>query len=508
MQMGPRKAEAQFVTKSFTTLVADVSPTGIANNVAIWGQRLKDYVLDKLAYIAAKQILHQMTVSVVNWVNSGYEGKPAFLTNPSGFFLDAADQVTGDFLAENGPLRRLCSPWSVDIRVALALQQLQTSYNGISSGRYTCTLSSVISNYRGATVNGYSIDGFLDGDFKQGGWPAFIALTTERQNNPYGSYLQAYSDQLYAIQQKKGSIAADLQQGNGFLSWQDCTDLPDYVQTGDDAREQGLVSADSSIRTKDGKLQTCKTKTPGSVISGTLMGQLDSPRMELLLADSINEIATAMITQLVSQTLQKGLYSLSGSGGTGSGRAYLQQVYRDAVAPRTVDASGVNANPDVQSLTLAKERYDQAIALLTDSKNRYSAAQACFTAKMGSASATSATVVSASSQIALINEALSTKVIPEISILSGVRNAIVSQLSNMNAGQTATLPGGSNIDVLARSIESQTSNYYGNFAAFTLAGQDLQTVVEKSGQDLAAAQEDAARYNTDAYSFETFCNNM
>ena len=95
-----------------------------------------------------------------------------------------ADQITGDFLAKaGGPLTALCSPFSIDIRIALAFK-----YHPNVLKKYECTLGKIITNSKNA-VKGASINGFTAGDFSQGGWPAFVSLTTEPQNNYIGAYL-------------------------------------------------------------------------------------------------------------------------------------------------------------------------------------------------------------------------------------------------------------------------------------------------------------------------------
>ena len=169
---------------------------------------------DGVAWQIARIALHSLTQSVVSWVNSGFNGSPAFLTNPEAFFLDTADQMTGAFLAGTGPLQNLCSPFSLDIRLSLALNQSQKL-----DQRYTCTLSKIIKNAS-------SVSSFMSGSFSQGGWPAFLSVTTEPQNNAYGSYLSAHSNLLAAIGIKQGTIRTDLLQGHGFMSWKDCSNVP------------------------------------------------------------------------------------------------------------------------------------------------------------------------------------------------------------------------------------------------------------------------------------------
>jgi len=370
---------------------------------------LKDFVLDKLAYLIAKQILHQMTLSVVNWINSGFQGNPAFINNPAGFFEDAADQITGNFLV--GPLQGLCSPFSLNIRLALALQQT----NGYQQ-RYACTLSQVIKAQQqtlaraqngtlvnvnvtqgtnGATVNsivngdilhdssqlsingnsaGGIYSGFTNNFAQDGGWAGWLAMTGESQNNIYGAYLMAQSDLAERIASKKAAVDNDLNRGNGFLSYQSCKDVTSQ-QAQDAANASGntrvaqqiqnanfnaqLNSSQTTLnniglgvttkqpatqnlslgngstiqKTIDTKgnlsYQNCETVTPGSVIADTLMQSTHAPIVEAELANDINSILNALVSQMVSTMLNQGLSGLSHSGTGKNGKSYTQTVLDD-----------------------------------------------------------------------------------------------------------------------------------------------------------------------------------
>ncbi|MEK7213555.1 MAG: hypothetical protein AAB637_00355, partial [Patescibacteria group bacterium] len=172
----PKKVRAQLATVDAGNIVQNTitATNSTASSLKDYSMWIKEYVLDGLASGLAKMIIRTLTSSVVNWINSGFQGSPSFVQNPGAFFLDMADQITGDFLSQaGGPLVSLCSPFSIDIRIALAFK-----YHPNIQKRYTCTLGTIIKNSKNAVANA-SINGFTAGDFKQGGWPAFVSLTTE-----------------------------------------------------------------------------------------------------------------------------------------------------------------------------------------------------------------------------------------------------------------------------------------------------------------------------------------
>ena len=375
-------------------VVGDTSPTGIKNAINHQMQWLKSFTLDRIATMITKQILHRMTAEVVNWINSGFEGSPAFLTNPEGFFLDVADQVTGAFLATNGPLSSLCSPFTIDIRLALALYQV-----ALADQRYVCTLNRIIEAQSGGptvTINGQTIvapkktiSGFTGGDFSQGGWSAFMAMSTEPQNNPIGAFLTAKSDLNARVALRQNKISADLQIGQGFMSWEKCVDIQngtnlDLNNEADIEKSRGLPSNPGvkQVQNPNGTFtyRQCETQTPGSVIAETLKTNLNVPVVELELADDINAVVNALVTQMVTKMLSEGLGALSG-GSSGNGISQTQLIIND-INSNTAAAGSIgnlqsSINPAVDHVNTYVTLYDESIRLLEDSRSRYFAAKAC-----------------------------------------------------------------------------------------------------------------------------------
>ena len=365
-----------------------------ATSLSTYSMQLKEFVLDGLAVALTKQIIRQITASVVNWINSGFEGSPSFISDPSSFFLDVADQVTGAFLAKvGGPLTQLCSPFSIDIRLALAFK-----YRPNIPKRYTCTLNTIIKNSKNA-VEGASINGFTAGDFKQGGWPAFVSLTTEPQNNQIGAYLEADNELSIRVANAQIEKKTELNQGRGFLSWKECKTVPPSSQIqgsnqgtgeGTTLSEDSAGSGESSVGNAQVSAGTkvCTTKTPGSVIEGQLQNSLGGPLRELEIADEINEIVNALFAQLVTQVLQKGLAGVSGSG-AGDSSSYINQIQKEA------NDSKINSQLEQIRTDLLKniDTYIQNTVQYRDWRNKsfdifsnilktYDNAKACYTTKI------------------------------------------------------------------------------------------------------------------------------
>ena len=67
-------------------------------------------------------IIRQFTLSVVNWINSGFKGNPSFVTNTEQFLLNTADITVGDFLMNEPALDFLCDPFKIQVKLAIGLQ--------------------------------------------------------------------------------------------------------------------------------------------------------------------------------------------------------------------------------------------------------------------------------------------------------------------------------------------------------------------------------------------------
>ncbi|TAK57313.1 hypothetical protein EPO17_02290 [Patescibacteria group bacterium] len=315
-----------------------------ATSISQYAIQYKEFVLDGIANYIAKAILRQLTTSVVNWINSGFEGNPSFVTDPAGFFVNIADQEIGKFIEGSSDLNFLCSPFRIDVRVALAFQ-----YSPFKK-RVTCTFSDSVKNL-GNAVDGASINGrsFTKGNFKNGGWNNWLTLTTQPQNNVYGATLMAQEELSLRVANKQVLGKDELSQGRGFLSFKKCdgvnseeaalarNDVADAKNRKDD---EDLYVAKSEL--KKAENTGCKTVTPGSVIEGQLGKVLGSSIDNLGLADEFNEIVNALFAQLVNQVVGGGGGLKGASQPTYDGSSYLDKLgaAQDVDTLKNIDERG------------------------------------------------------------------------------------------------------------------------------------------------------------------------
>lgn len=258
----PKEAEAFFggpVIEVGANLAVN-SASALSNSIVAFNSTfstVKESGLDGVLWAIAKIFIQRMTAGVVSWINSGFNGAPAFVSNPQAFFLNISDKLAGEFIRNHPDLNFLCSPFNTEVRLALTSQ-----YSDPFGDRVRCTLTGVVGNIQDFT-----------NDFGNGGWIAWHTMTQQSANNPIGAFLEADSQMRLNIDNAKITEKAKLDWGRGMLSWTD---------------DSGVI------------------QTPGAVIHDQLSNALGSGYRTLELADEFNEIIAALIGQLVNRVLGPG----------------------------------------------------------------------------------------------------------------------------------------------------------------------------------------------------------
>jgi hypothetical protein len=299
--LAPQSAHAFFggggIGGAVTVIGSIVEPivSGILNTtsklVGLFGSlETKEFVLDPLAWLVVNSLIEAMSASIINWINSGFEGDPLFVTDIGAFLRTIELQEIVEFIG--GPeLAFICDPFELQVRAALELQFRPFARE------VQCSLGDVTDN----------IQGLLDGDLTQGGLEGWIEVTTKPQNNPHGAFLLAAGELNARTANARANAQFELDIGKGFLSFRQCSSgVPPGTY-------QGLED--------EGTISECEIVTPGSVIQEQLNNTLDSANRRLQIADEIDEIIGALIQQLVIQVMggsPSGLSGLSSSPSSGS----------------------------------------------------------------------------------------------------------------------------------------------------------------------------------------------
>lgn len=269
---------------------------------------IKEYGLDTAAYLFVNIIIKRMTAQTVNWINSGFKGNPAYITDPGQFFLETSDRVASTFLSSTA-LNQLCSPFKAEVRLALV-----RSYLDDYRENYSCSLSKIKDNY----------EAFMN-DFSQGGWEGWFELTQIDSNNPYGSYLQAKNSLSVQIGSQQKKYQDQLQWGSGFLSFEKCASPLTQIDIDNGYGEQGYAVGDCFDN-------NYVTVTPGSVIQNQLDNTLSSGMRRIEVGDEINEIVGSLLTQLTLKSIQ-GLKNIT--QGSNGGNSFIDQLANEVDSKNT-----------------------------------------------------------------------------------------------------------------------------------------------------------------------------
>jgi hypothetical protein len=293
--------------------------------------------LDTLAWQIGKIAIQTMTKSTVNWINSGFNGSPAFVTDLQAHLQGVGDVVAGALLNQIASSAGLKSPFQSQL-----VDALTTAY-------FLSTADSVTARVGNYNLNQYSPNdaAFLRGNFAEGGWTAWYHAITNPQNNPFGAEIVLEDDLHMKVTEAQGNAQVQLNWGQGFLSW--CGDgvttqssLPTIgsdgsvtenpVNTSKNAQASSCLKSDGSVGT---------IKTPGSVIQSQINQTLGLTGDTLVTADEFNEVIGALMSQLTSQVLGAGLSAIGGASSGGNG--YLDQATNPSQITSATQASDSNA---------------------------------------------------------------------------------------------------------------------------------------------------------------------
>jgi hypothetical protein len=331
------------------------SISAVANSASAVGINalvVKENILDGIGWAIAKQMVSNITRSLINWINSGFEGSPSFITDLNAFLLDALDTAAGEYIRSLGDIGEfICSPFRLDIQAALSVSYAQAR-SGLPSGPTApaCRLTDIANN----------IQGFFAG-ISEGGWNDWLSVTSDPQNTPYGAYLEAQTRLKIKLKNEAGQEMEVANWGDGFLSKKIC----------------------EAIEGSSGSEQ-CTISTPGNVIAEQLNFTLTGGQRSLIEADEINELIGALLNQLVLKAMEgiNGLLGLSeGTGYTdyslngSSTNAYLDDMVDENLINTTVIRTQMDSS-------LATERTYLALAssTLTEASRRLTLVQNAQTA--------------------------------------------------------------------------------------------------------------------------------
>jgi hypothetical protein len=269
--------------------------------------------IQSIGRLIIKMLLQKLTVSTINWINSGFDGGPAFVQDPGKFFNDIAkNEVLQMGVEINDPaLFPFGKAW---------LQNTAAAFNSKFQDNAKYSLDKLIQD----TTPQYSAETFQQ-DFSQGGWNAWTAMTESPANNPLGFKLLADNElqkRLAGTTQSTAQNVRDaLQAANGFIGDLRCVDASGNNTNITQQQKKDALTA--------GKQDPCivaggswKYVTPGSLIAAKatqVIGYDNNAYLNVTdLNDAVAAITDALLSQFSSNIMTNGFANVGNQGADGT----------------------------------------------------------------------------------------------------------------------------------------------------------------------------------------------
>ncbi len=264
--------------------------------------------------LITKMMIQKMTLSTVQWINSGFEGKPAYIQDPKYWTDLTSNEILKFGIEINDPS---LYPFGKQF-----LQNTANSLNNTFTNKARYTLDKVIKD-----TNPQNSAILFKDDFSKGGWSAWDAMTQIPANNPLGFNLMAANELERRSTAATQAVQNQLLQSGGFLDFKKCVDPAGVSQ------EENNKAIKERAASPNGPYQyrLCKRSvsvTPGQVVANAAINVANYPQNSLLQAQDLND-ALASITDAVlgqfNTVMQKGFASLGDLNGS-AGQFYTTEV--------------------------------------------------------------------------------------------------------------------------------------------------------------------------------------
>ena len=231
----------------------------------------RECALEVISSKLQQNAMNDITQSTMNWVNSGFDGRPAYVTNPFSVLRTTKEQVVdsvifGDHLYYIDPDQEL------DLK--FAINQHFFGRQQVGELSYRPKLDREITLNEQGTRELFS-------------WSNILENNLNPHNNIMFNYFNLIDDIGNVIQTRSSVIEGEIRQSDGFLSVRHCE--PGWEWDG---------SPESAKR--------CKITTPGNIISEKVSRVVNSDIDRVLFADDTDELMLALSNNIFGQALSTG----------------------------------------------------------------------------------------------------------------------------------------------------------------------------------------------------------
>ncbi|MHB8651922.1 MAG: hypothetical protein ACYC8S_02190 [Minisyncoccota bacterium] len=254
---------------------------------------VKVYGLDGLAYLAAQAVLDQLNTSITNWIKGGNNGNPLYITDLHGYLNNIGYKVEQDYLDQvNSSPTCYSNGAPPNARPWVNPDTGQEVQPGGSTGAKpwinpdtgqpqpsvydTGAIFGTSGSYSSTPTCPFA-DGKQFQSISNNGWSGFLSQMIDPGASPVAAMITGQEEIAYRTQVRQQEALQKAIWNKGYLSQEDCSS------------------------------GTCVTKTPGSLLESQISFSLQSGTRRIELADKINEMVMAVMTNAVDNLANKGV---------------------------------------------------------------------------------------------------------------------------------------------------------------------------------------------------------
>lgn len=298
------------------------------------------YILKPAARIVVRALLIATTNQIVAWIQGDGGRNVGFVKNLEKELRRQVDARGAEFLNHLTGIN-LCGNIGAFLRVSLRIP-------GQLREQVECTVTQIISN----------VESFYQ-SFSNGGWPVFVEIAANPQNDPYGAYLVALDAKLAFETSARQRVETGVSMGSGFLGFrvakgERCEPVSRPVAGAEPEKE---APGGIPIVTQREEGTFCyteyETRTPGQIIHDQLSKSLGTGIDFAISAKDFDEAIAVIITALINRLLSESV----GSGGG---------IFGDTAEEFVIPAEPTQQSTLVRQIDDALIRSDAATSILQE----------------------------------------------------------------------------------------------------------------------------------------------
>ncbi len=233
---GQVPTDPQTIVQQITTLQQDTSIL-----------KTKETCLNRLSYTSSLITRAKMEDNIRNWLNTGNNGNPLYVTNMTDYISKQTENQTKLFISD---LSKSNSPYKNEA-IKNIVNEEQTK-NANNTGVLNDSLPSIIGSTNAVK--------YRKGDFSAGGWKAWNALTQIESNNKFGHILA--TERLYQEGQDRAEEEAKEKLVNDVPPQEECVDIDESSGA---CRRYKIVTPASVIEEKLRSVATAPERNAGNI---------------------------------------------------------------------------------------------------------------------------------------------------------------------------------------------------------------------------------------------------